>query len=232
MGLKQLKHIAIYGGTFCPIHNAHLKIACFLQNKFKFDEFRFLPNKAPVLDKTPETSLKHRLAMLALALASYPQFKMDMHEVERPTPSFMIQTLEDIQKEETDGVVISLILGMDSFNNLHRWREWEKIMTLCNLIVIERPDCEAMLFASPLQDKIDSGQLNEITDAALLSLEANGGFFRCNAGWYAISSTTIRECIQTGQDASAYLPTPVWNYIMSHNLFGYSGNKGESSKSP
>jgi len=231
MDSMPLKHIAIYGGTFCPIHNAHLKIACFLQNKFKFDEFRFLPNKAPVLDKTPEASLKHRLAMLALALAPYTQFKIDRHEVERLTPSFMVQTLEDIREEEADRVVISLILGMDSFKNFHRWREWEKIISLCNLIVIERPDCEVMPLAPPLQDKVDGGQLHQITDAALLSLEATGGFFRCNAGLYAISSTAIRECIQTGQDASAYLPTPVWNYIMSHNLFGYPGNKGDKGVS-
>ena len=209
-----IKHIALYGGTFCPIQNAHICLALFLQEKFKFDEFRFIPNKEPVLDKSAATTLEHRLAMLELALAPYSSFMIDRREATRSTPSFMINTLKDLREELAHvPCAISLVIGVDNFNEFHRWHDWEKILTLCNLIVIERPGYEITHLSAPLREQLLSHQIHEITDPQELSMGGTGGFYRCNAGLYDISSTLIRDQIKVSGDVGAYLPKSVLDYI-------------------
>ncbi len=211
-----MKRIALFGGTFSPIHNGHVNLARFLQSKFHFDEFRFVPNKAPVLDKNSIIPLADRLAMLALALAPYPEFIIDEREVHRDTPSYTVDTLIDIKREEKN-CVISLIIGADSFRQFHRWHEWEKILTLCQLIVLERPGQDESV-PKELQEK-----LHEINDVQSLSKET-GVFYRCNAGRYDISSTMVRDLIRLGKDVSAYLPPAVCTYLAEHPINFMSSN--------
>jgi nicotinate-nucleotide adenylyltransferase len=208
-------HIAIFGGTFCPIHNGHIGVAIFLQEHFQFDEFLFLPNKAPTLDKTTRTSVEQRLVMLELALEPYPAFIIDRREINRPTPSFMVDTLMSLREERGEDVSISLILGMDSFQQLHRWHDWQTILTLCNLIVINRPDTEN----KSLPKALEKSAIYQISDPKVLSSAKRGGFYRCNAGLYPISSTVICALIQSGGDAGSFLPPAVWTFIQEKNLF-------------
>ena len=213
------QHIALFGGTFCPIHLGHLQVALFLQKQFCFDEFIFLPNKAPVLDKTATALLSHRMAMLKLALAPYPAFKIDRRELERETPSFMVDTLVSFRGELADEVAISLIIGSDSFQQFHRWHDWQTILTLCNLIVVDRKGQAAASLPKPLNACLISGKLHEIRDPKALSTASRGGFYRCNAEADEISSTEIRDLIQKGRDAGLFLPAVVWNYIKTQQLF-------------
>lgn len=215
-----VKHIALYGGTFCPIQNAHIRLALFLQRQFKFDEFRFLPNKEPVLQKRATASLTHRLAMLELALAPYKEFMLDRREVNRSTPSFMVDTLDDMRKELGDKPhVISLIIGADNFLNIHHWHDWKRLFTLCNLIVIERPGYALESLPAPLKEQFMSHHLHEINHPSEISLSDTGGFYRCNAGLYEVSSSMVRDLIEAGKDVGAYLPGPVLEYIKTHRLF-------------
>ncbi len=214
---RALKHIAVFGGTFCPVHNGHIGIALFLQKKFHFDQFLFLPNKAPTLDKTAEASIEQRLAMLELALAPYPMFTVDKREINRPTPSYTVETLESLRNElDDETVAISLIIGMDSFQQFHRWHSWQKIITLCNLIVIDRP---GEIKAHPPELLIKEEKFQEIFDAKLLSSTKRGGFYRVNAGAYAISSAMIRLCIKSGKDINPFVPASVLQYIKKNHLF-------------
>lgn len=213
------KHIALFGGTFCPIHNGHIEVALFLQKYFQFDAFLFLPNKAPTLDKTATASLEQRLAMLKLALAPYPVFTIDRREAKRSTPSFMVDTLKSLREELGGDVAISLIIGMDSFQQFHRWHDWQKIFVLCNLIVIDRPDARETQPPEPLRKLLAKGQIHQLTDSKALSLAKRGGFYRCNAGAYPMSSTMICKLIQSGGDASPFLPPAVLKYIQEKNLF-------------
>lgn len=208
---KASKHIAIFGGTFSPIHNAHIAVALFLQEYFKFDTFIFLPNKTPTLDKTTQTaSLEDRLTMLELALNPYPMFTIDLREAKRNTPSFTVDTLMSFREELGNDVAISFIIGLDNLKQFDRWHDWKKILTLCNLIVINRP-CDKQT-ASTIA-------IPEIIDPFLLSTSKRGGFYLCDAGIYPISSTLVRNLIQSGENASAHLPAPVFNYIVQKKLF-------------
>jgi nicotinate-nucleotide adenylyltransferase len=213
--------LAVYGGTFSPIHRGHIEVARFLQETFKFDEFKFLPNQSPVLDKSASAPMKHRLAMLKLALAPYPQFSIDQRELERPTPSYMVDTLQSLTADYGSDTSITVIIGMDNFQQFHRWRDWKTILTLCNLIVLERPNIDNKL--NPLlKDLIEKGEMRIMTHPRDLH-SGHGGVYYCDAGSYDISSTKIRQLIQEGQSDASYLrknvPTDVLSYIQKHNLF-------------
>ena len=218
------KSIAVYGGTFSPIHRGHLELARFLQEKFKFDEFKFLPNQSPVLDKAQTASAKDRLAMLKLALAPYPQFCIDQRELDRPTPSYMIDTLQSLKAEYGVDSSFTLIIGMDNFQNFHRWRDWKTILRLSNLIILDRPHVDNKL--SPLLKAYLEQDKMHILTKPLDLLSGHGGVYYSNAGDFDISSTKIRQLIEEGQTEAAYLksslPADVLLYIKKHKLFRYS----------
>ena len=214
-----MKHLALFGGTFSPVHYGHINVVLALQEQFKFDEFVFLPNKSPVMDKITTVSASDRLTMLRLALAPYPFFSIDERELNRSTDSYTIETLMSLHQALKDKLTrITLIIGMDSFLQFHRWRDWKKIFSLCNLIVLERPGCE-MVMPEPLRAEAAKGAIRLINDPMEL-IGSCGGIYFFNAGAYDVSSTKIRELIAAGEDVSAFLPPKVLNYIKQKRLFG------------
>ncbi|HEV2613887.1 MAG TPA: nicotinate (nicotinamide) nucleotide adenylyltransferase [Gammaproteobacteria bacterium] len=129
--------IAIFGGTFDPIHLGHLRLALELQEKYKFKSVRFIPCKNPVFKKKPVVSLKHRIAILKLAIKNQPGFIVDESEKDRVGPSYMIDTLVNL-KEEMPKEKFSLILGSDAFEHFAQWRCPDDIVALAKLIVVPR----------------------------------------------------------------------------------------------
>ncbi len=129
--------IAIFGGTFDPIHLGHLRLALELQEKYKFKKVIFIPCKNPVFNKKPSVSLEHRIAMLKLAVKDQPNFVVDESERKRVGPSYMIDTLLELT-EKMPRENFSLILGSDAFEDFGKWRCCDDIVELANLIVVPR----------------------------------------------------------------------------------------------
>jgi len=156
--------------------------------------------------------------MLKLALAPYPQFSIDQRELDRPTPSYMIDTLQSLKAEYGVDTSFTLIIGMDNFQHFHRWRDWETILRLSNLIVLERPNT-------------DSQGLNEALKKTRIPIRDNphdlfaghGQAYFCDAGYYDISSTAIRRLLQNGKIEGRYLqenvPANVLSYIQNRKLY-------------
>ncbi len=134
-----MKRIAFYGGSFDPLHNGHLTIARKLIRLFKLDEVVFVPAfHAPhKKDKNP-TSAFHRYAMLCLATNGLPNIKISKLELDAPTKPYTVETLLRLKDELTD-TQIFFVMGADSWAEITTWREWEKVLTLVNIIVITRP---------------------------------------------------------------------------------------------
>ncbi|HEV2524381.1 MAG TPA: nicotinate (nicotinamide) nucleotide adenylyltransferase [Gammaproteobacteria bacterium] len=139
--------IAIFGGTFDPIHLGHLRVALELQEKYKFKSVRFVPCKNPVFKKKPVASLKQRIAMLKLAIKDQPNFMVDESELDRTGPSYMIDTLANI-KEEYPKEKLFLILGSDAFDQFSKWRCPDDIISLAKLVVIPRDRNETLPISS------------------------------------------------------------------------------------
>ena len=134
-----MKRIAFYGGSFDPLHNGHLTIARKLIRLFKLDEVVFVPAfHAPhKKDKNP-TSAFHRYAMLCLATNGLPNIKVSKLELDAPTKPYTVETLLRLKDELTD-TQIFFVMGSDSWAEITTWRDWEKVLTLVNIIVVTRP---------------------------------------------------------------------------------------------
>lgn len=207
--------IAIFGGTFDPVHNGHIQTSLAIQTHFNFDTYNFLPCKVSTIKPPSFANSQQRVEMLQLAIKSYPDFKIDLREIERDSPSYMVETLESF-RTENENASISLILGYDAFLSLPQWHHWEKIIKLANLLVINR-----MQFSNdPVPESIKKLLKTNKTEIKADLLVKNAGvIYLFNAGNYEISSTNIREELIKNKNIESKLPKEVFNYIKQQELY-------------
>lgn len=137
-----MRRIAFYGGSFDPVHCGHLTIARKLTELFELDEFVFVPAfHAPHKKRKKPTSAFHRYAMLALATDAEAKIKVSKMELEAPEKPYTVETLTRLKNELT-GTRIFFVMGADSWADITTWREWEKVLTMTNIIVVTRPGYE------------------------------------------------------------------------------------------
>lgn len=215
--LLLMNNFVIYGGTFDPIHFGHIKTALDVQNTFHFDRFVFLPCKKPVLKEPSQASSEQRISMLKLGLLPYPEFTIDLREMNRNTPSYMVETLESYREELGKAVSITLLLGTDAFLDLPRWHHWEKILKLCHILVINRPGTEDKKPSNTLLNLLKKHETNHHRD---LLKRPYGKIYQYDAGRYDISSTEIREKINERKSIKDYIPPAVYQYIVDEKLYG------------
>jgi nicotinate-nucleotide adenylyltransferase len=182
--------IGIFGGTFDPIHLGHLHVATELLKKLSLEKIIFLPVGTPAHRSPPVASAKQRLAMIRLALADNPKFAVDEHELEKNSPSYTVDSLAYF-KAQYPHSDLAFIMGADAFAHFTQWHEWKRILTLCTLIVVNRP--ESSPAEPPAADNIQQ-----------VSIEPCG-----------ISSTAIRA----GEISEATLPASVAEYIQAEKLY-------------
>lgn len=207
--------LAIFGGTFDPIHNGHLQTSLNVQHYFKFNAFSFLPCKTPAI-KPPSTATgAERVAMIELAIEDYPFFSVDLREINRATPSYMVDTLRDLRQEYPDSA-ITLIIGYDALVSLPRWHQWQKLITLANLLVINRTAFSHLDLPESIAELLKTHQT---TDKEELLTTKAGVIMLFDAGNYPISSTQTRKEIQEHHYSEANLPPKVAEYIAEKNLY-------------
>ncbi|HAU1653728.1 TPA: nicotinate-nucleotide adenylyltransferase [Legionella pneumophila] len=207
--------IAIFGGTFDPVHNGHIKTSLAIQANFGFNYYYFLPCKNPTIKAPSCANSEQRVEMLKLALKPYPDFKIDTRELERDTPSYMIYTLQSFRLEYPDSS-LTLIIGYDAFLNLPQWYQWEKIISLSNLLVINREEFSQQPLAESVQALLNQYRND---DKNILLNHHSGVICLYNAGRYDIASTRIREQLKQHKDVKNDLPESVYNYIKKQELY-------------
>lgn len=208
--------ILIFGGTFDPVHNGHIEVAVAVQNHCHFDRFIFLPCKVPVLKNNAHASPQQRLDMLHLALQDYSGFKfeIDEREIARDSPSYMVTTLEDYRLESGQDTAITLLMGRDSFAELPHWYNWEKLLLLCNILVIDRPG--DINFPDPVCHLLNQHETCNLSD---LKTQPHGKIYRFNAGHFDYSSTSIRQLLLKNKTNQLPLPASVTQFINQFNLY-------------
>lgn len=141
--MEQRKRIAIYGGTFDPVHAGHLEVARKILQLFAIDEFLFVPARlAPHKLDARVSSALHRYAMLALATQADPRFRISTFELEDPQRRYTVDTLSHFRAAFEEAVDLFFVMGADSWAEITTWREWQRLLTLANLIVVTRPGYE------------------------------------------------------------------------------------------
>jgi len=193
--------IALYGGTFDPVHIGHLEIARRVSRVFEIDKVVFIPAQvAPHKVGRPVTEPIHRYAMLALATQADPQLLVSTFELDAPDRRYTVDTVEHFQRELGDSNELFFIMGADSWSEITTWRDWERLLTTINHIVVTRPGFES--------SKSHVGELGErvvFTDAVILD----------------ISATNIRRMANEGryEDLAGLLPGPVLEYIRKYQIY-------------
>lgn len=215
-----MHNLIIYGGTFDPIHLGHLNTAINVQKYFCFERLLFLPCKVPVLKSKAVASAQHRVAMIELALETLDKqhFGIDLSEINRITPSYMIDTLKDFRQRFGEYFSITLLLGKDTFNQLPQWRDWKKLLDFANFLVIERAGVKEAKTPSSVQALLNQ---YETQDKKALSQQPHGLIACFDAGSFNFSSSEIRKLLISSKDGSAYLPQAIEQYIRQNNLYSH-----------
>ena len=131
--------IGILGGTFDPVHFGHLRLAVEMYQDLGLQEVRLVPCRIPPHRNAPQASPEQRLAMLRLAIEHELGLRVDQRELQRDGPSYMVDTLQSLRDELGPDTPLSLILGMDAFDDIDTWHRWEELIQLAHFIVIQRP---------------------------------------------------------------------------------------------
>lgn len=213
-----MRNLLIYGGTFDPVHLGHVNTAIQVQNYFHFDHVVFLPCKTPLLKNSSKASTNHRIAMLELALSSFNsknQFSIDLCEIERNTPSYMVDSLLHFRQRYGDKIALVLLMGIDVFQQLPQWHNWSSLLTLANILVIKRSGYELQ------QNNVLKAllQKHEAIDSQAITSQPHGLIYQFNAGSYNFSSSWIREQLTQGKNVANYLPHLVLQYIQENKLY-------------
>jgi nicotinate-nucleotide adenylyltransferase len=196
-----LKRIGLFGGTFDPVHLAHVTLARVALDQLQLDEVRWVPAGRPWQKARSLTSATHRAAMVGLAIADEPRFVLDRCEIDRSGASYTYDTVRELQAAQP-GADWFLIIGQDQYAGLHTWLGWQKLLERVTLAVANRPG--APLQASPEVEQVAHQAV------ALPMMD--------------ISSTHIRAQVAAGQRVDALVPAAVARYIDLHHL--YRGTHG------
>lgn len=194
----------LFGGTFDPIHLGHLVMAEEARLKLGFDRVVFIPARQPWL-KADQciTPAHHRLAMVELATASNPFFEVSTAELDRPGPTYTIDTVRQMKEMMEPSDELYFIVGSDALTDLPGWKEPDRVTELCRIVSLERPgfpEVDVMALKSHLPAVSD----------CLIQLDAPR---------IEISSTAIRERIRRGLSVRYLVPAEVEEYIRRHGLY-------------
>lgn len=214
------ERLAIFGGTFDPIHLAHLRAAQEVAEQLEFSGVVFMPSAEPPHHKTVGASADHRLAMVRLAVEPNPLFRASDLEIRRGGPSYTLDTLTEIKSDHPEADLYFLI-GADAFFHLHTWRNPLEVFALADFVIMDRPGTPRGDILDYLRRNLDPG-----------FAPARGGWVRGPFGHGAmrlqtrlldISSSDIKRRVASGLSIAYLVPTAVADYINDMKLYRSPG---------
>lgn len=214
--------IGILGGTFDPVHRAHLNLARAALRELRLEQVLWIPAGQPYHRQAPHAAAEHRLAMVRLAAADEPAFAVDAAEAQSDAPSFTVLTLERLRRVYGDDRPLALLLGADAFLGLPSWHRWQEIFRLAHVAVAARPGAEldAAAMTPELADHFRRRRRTQFTALATTSGGAIFGFEIDPVEPPDLSATAVRAQLAGGGELSAgLLPPAVLDYIRRHHLY-------------
>lgn len=199
-----MKKVGIMGGTFNPIHIAHLVLAEQAYEQYELDEILFMPSKRPAYKDLNEViDEEYRQHMIELAIADNPHFQIDTMEFYREGNTYTADTLLELKNKNPE-VEYYFIIGADSLFQLELWYQPEVILKLATILAANRGDKD---------DDLVNSKIEELTNTY------NAQIHLLKIPQIDISSNMIRERIQEGKTIRYFVPRVVQDYIKQHNLY-------------
>ena len=201
------QRVALFGGSFDPIHFGHLIGARFIAEHFDIERVVLIPSARPPHKlKRPLTDAKHRLEMTRLAVAGDPLFEVDDLELHRTGPSYSIDTVDEFRRRLGPDVELFWLLGSDSLPELSTWHRAPELVKLVRMVTFTRPGChppETAALAQKLGDQAAAQLLRDSVATPAID----------------ISATDIRRRAAAGRSIRYLVPDPVQSYIIAHHLY-------------
>jgi nicotinate-nucleotide adenylyltransferase len=219
--LRPGQKLGIMGGTFNPVHLGHLRAAEEIAEALKLDQVYFMPSaKPPHKTSSPMVGYWHRLEMLKLAVSDRPGFWASDLENHLPVPSYTVNTVKAFKKAWSPRTGIFFLVGFDSFMTMPHWHMYRELLSLASFVVFGRVGVEAT-FASlhemlkrEVDPKIKWRRKSETFAAPhIRPIHIRPG---CRLD---ISSTDLRQRLESGASVRYLVPEPVRIYIEKHGLY-------------
>jgi nicotinate-nucleotide adenylyltransferase len=196
--------IGVLGGTFDPIHSGHLIIAEEARLRLKLAKVLFVPARQQWLKTSRNIApATHRVGMVKLAIANNPHFEISTVDVDRPGPSYSVETMAILQQRMGAEAKVFFLVGWDSLAELPQWKEPDRLIKLCKLVAVTRPG-----FSRP-DLKVMEASVPGVTQSVIwLDITP-----------VDISSSDIRERVAKGLSIHGLVPEVVASYIKEHELY-------------
>jgi nicotinate-nucleotide adenylyltransferase len=192
--------IGVFGGTFDPVHNGHVKPVARAADRFGLERVIWIPARLSPHKDAPPTDARHRVAMVALAIAGRPDWSISFDELDREPPSYTVDTLRALSARFLRNE-LWLLMGTEALAGFGRWKDPEEIVRLARIAAFHREpfvgDRVRIPNVSGLENRL------EVFD---------GGSFK-------ISATDLRDDLGRGGSPAGRVPEPVGEYITKHRLY-------------
>ena len=186
------KRIGIFGGSFDPVHHGHLIAALSLGEALELDEVRMvIAREQPLKGTRHGAAAEQRAAMVELAVTRAPLLQVDRRELQRPGPSYTVDTLRDLQTEEPESQLV-LLVGSDAAGEMDRWHEPDAIRELARVVVFRRGEPASATRPAPAEFAVPRVD---------------------------ISSSEIRRRVAARRSIRYWVPDAVADYIATHRLY-------------
>ena len=196
--------IGVLGGTFDPVHLGHLKIAEEVRLRLDLERIIFIPAGQPRLRADSYLSpVEDRLRMVELATADNPHLQVCDIETRRSGPTYTVETLAELESSLETGASLHFIVGVDILAQFHRWKDPERVLELCYLVVVTRPGHDDFDWPAWLQG----------------FPQARDKVTRLDIPAVDISGTEIRRRVARGESVRELVPDPVAEYIQEWKLY-------------
>lgn len=222
-------NIALFGGTFDPIHSGHLRAAQAAAKKFRLDRILFMPSGNPPHKRQGRvTPFIHRFAMVSLACAGEPKFIPSLAEAPSAdgAPQYSIDTVRRLKKTLGVSHRLYFLMGLDAFLDMPQWKQPERLLDIANFIVVSRPGfrMENVLNALPARD----AAIHRRPGLTTLTLRRTRIYIldRVHA---SIASSELREKMRRGRPVTGLIPALVEEYIMKKEIYKARERRGSQS---
>ena len=230
-------NIALFGGTFDPIHRGHLTVAHAAIAALELKQVWFVPADIPPhKQKTPITSFYHRYAMVSLALADQKELipslveAPDLNAAGERKPSYSLETVRRVKKSLGKSDRLYFLIGMDAFKDIAKWYKAEELLAECEFIIAARPGFSLADVASSLPQKLrPAANITKLFRQQKIEgpLVLPGATLHMLPETHEkVSATQIRAAAEKGAALKRLVPDAVAEYIQKEKLYRKAGARG------
>jgi len=219
--MMPLPRAAIYGGTFDPVQTGQIEVARRVLALFELEAVLFVPAAVPP-HKSAISSVFHRFAMLALATEQDARLRISTVELDKPERPYAVDTVERMQIAMGAHRHLFFMIGADSWSEITTWHEWQRLLRMCDVIVVTRPGYELSGKIPPgAAQVVDVRGMTQPEISEVLTCDSGPRTFFTDAAMMDISATAIRASARAGERAQLgeMVPSAVANYIEKYELY-------------